>query len=465
MRRSIQGWRANTFLALEHPQFRILFAGTLFATLAYMMMFVAQSVVSFDLGGTNSAVGLVSMGTGISMLIGSPWGGVIADRVNRKHLIVWGQGAGAVMLALTGVLLLLDLVNLPLMFILTLILGATFVFMGPARNAFTADIVGPRLIGNAVALNQLAHSWGMPVAPMIAALLLESAVGGGGTYVVMGILVSVGVLSMAVMPNKGKPEQSGKRSPMQDLLDGVRYVAQRPPLRLMILLFMATVVIGFMFRVLTPALLEHHLDRQSTDMGLMMTVNGIASAVLAIGVAGLATSRWSWPLIFILMGVMGLGYLVMSQAQTYGVAVASMALLGPGLQGPTLLLQAKIVMNTESAYLGRVTAFTMMSWGLSSVSGGPAGIIADWLGEREVLTGVALGTFVVVGIGILGWLAIRKYETRAPKIRLTPETDIRGAQLAVAEDANGEGVVAAPMMPPPPMLRPVALMSGQKLRN
>lgn len=455
MRRSISGWRANTFLALQHPQFKILFAGTLFATLAYMMMFVAMSVVSYDLGGTNSAVGLVTMGTGISMLIGSPWGGVIADRVNRKHLIVFGQGAGAVMLALTGVLLLLDLVNLPLMFLLTLILGATFVFMGPARNAFTADIVGPRLIGNAVALNQLAHSWGMPVAPMIAALLLESSVGGGGTYIVMGALVSIGVLSMVVMPNKGTPQQSVKRSPLADLIDGVRYVRQRPQLRLMLLLFMATVVIGFMFRVLTPALLEQHLDRESTDMGLMMTVNGIASAILAIGVAGMATSRWSWPVIFVLIGVMGIGYLVMSQAQTYGVAIASMALLGPGLQGPTLLLQAKIVMNTESAYLGRVTAFTMMSWGISSVSGGPAGFIADWLGEREVLTGVALSTFVVVVLGILGWLAIRKHEAGRPRVRLTPDTDIRGAQLAPIASA----------MPPPPMLRPVALMSGQKLDN
>ena len=459
MRRSISGWKSNTFLALEHPQFRILFGGTLFAMLAYMMMFVAMSVVAYDLGGTNSAVGLVSMGTGISMLIGSPWGGVIADRVNRKRLIILGQGSGAVMLALTGVLLLLDLVSLPLMFILTLILGATFVFMGPARNAFTADIVGPRLIGNAVSLNMLAHSWGQPVAPMIAAVLLESAAGGGGTYVVMGVLVSIGVLSMVVMPNTGKPQQSERRSPMSDLLDGVRYVTQRPPLRLMLLLFMATVVIGFMFRVLTPALLEQHLDRASTDMGLMMTVFGISSAVVAVVIAGLATTRWAWPLTFVLMAVMGLGYLVMSQAQSYGAAVASMILLGPGLQGPTLLLQAKIVMTTESAYLGRVTAFTMMAYGISSVGGGPAGVVADWLGEREVLAGVALLTFVVVGLGVLGWLAIRKHEAALPQIRLTPETDIRGAQRVSNSEAS------APTMPPPPMLRSVALMSGQKIDN
>jgi len=65
-------------------------------------------------------------------------------------------------------------------------------------------------------------------------------------------------------------------------------------------------------------------------------------------------------------------------------------------------------------------------------------------------------TFVVVGLGVLGWLAIRKHEAQLPAIRLTPATDIRGAQVA----SNGEG--SAPTMPPPPMLRPVALMSGQK---
>jgi hypothetical protein len=104
-----------------------------------------------------------------------------------------------------------------------------------------------------------------------------------------------------------------------------------------------------------------------------------------------------------------------------------------------------------------VTAFTMMSWGISSVSGGPAGIVADLLGEREVLTGVGLVTFLVVALGVFGWLAIRKYEARAPQVRLTPETDIRGAQLATSDSGNGAGIM------PPPLLRPVGLMSGQKL--
>ena len=222
----------------------------------------------------------------------------------------------------------------------------------------------------------------------------------------------------------------------------------------MLLLFASTVVLGFMFRVLTPALLVLHLDRSATDMGLMMLVNGLAAAAVALLVAGLATSRWSWPLILSLMCLMGLGYLVMSQAQTYGAAVASMALLGPGLQGPVLLLQAKIVMSTEPAYLGRVTAFTMMSFGLSSLLGMPAGIAADALGEREVLTGVGLLTFVIVALGVLGWMTWgRSSSAIIPDLATTP--DLRGAALPAAVGA----------LPPPVGLRPTALMSAQKSRN
>ena len=454
MRRIFSSWSGRTFEALSHRHFRILFAGTLFATTAYMMMFVAMSIVAFDLGGTNTAVGFVGMGTGISMLLGGPIGGAVADRVNRKRLIVIGQGAGAAILVLTGALLALDVLTLPLFFLLTLVLGATFVFMGPARNAFTRDIVGPRLIGNAVALNQLAHTWGQPFAPLIAAVLIDSAVGGGGTYIAMGSLVSIGVVTMALMPDRQAPDDGPKRSLVSDLAAGARYVFQRPDLRLMLLLFASTVVLGFMFRVLTPALLVLHLDRSATDMGLMMLVNGLAAAAVALLVAGLATSRWSWPLILSLMCLMGLGYLVMSQAQTYGAAVASMALLGPGLQGPVLLLQAKIVMSTEPAYLGRVTAFSMMSFGLSSLLGMPAGIAADALGEREVLTGVGLLTFVIVALGVVGWMAWgRNSSAIAPDLATTP--DLRGAALPAAVGA----------LPPPVGLRPTALMSAQKSDN
>ncbi len=461
MARSIaafETWRQNTFAAMSDGHFRILFMGTLFATFAYMMMFLAMSVVSYDLSGTNTAVGVIGTGVGISMLL-APFGGVIADRMNRKWVIVIGQGGGAAMLAITGVLLLLGQMTLPLMFVLMLGLGFTFVVMGPARNAFTADLVGPNLIGNAIVLNQLSSTIGQPFSPFIAALLLESAVGSGGTYVVMGALVAVGVFTVAVMPNRrrqgdaqtGTGEAAQRRGVLADIVDGGRYVWRRRSLRLMLLMFVSTVVIGFLFRILTPAFLDQHLDRPTTDMGQLFLVNGIAAAIISFVVAGLATTRWAWPITLLLVASLGVGYLVLAASQTFGQAMIAMAILGPGLQGPVMILQARIMMNTESAYYGRVMAFTMMAWGVQMVFAGPAGVLADAIGEREVFAIMGIAGFAVAVLGTFGWLAIRKDDHPV----------LPSAPAPVA--ANGIGSETSPMMPPPPMLRTVALMSGQKI--
>jgi len=462
MARSISAfssWRQHTFAALNDRHFRVLFAGTMFATFGYMMMMMVMAIVAYDLSGNNTAVGLIGSGVGLAMLL-APFGGVIADRVNRKWLIVVGQGGGAAMLILTGLLLAFNAMSLPLMFVLMMILGFTFVVMGPARNAFTADLVGPRLIGNAVVLNQLAHTWGAPFSPFIAAIVYDSFMGAGGTYILMGALVSLGVLTMAIMPNRGRIARRSEttdgpiQSVLRDIADGARYVWRRPSLRLMLAVFVSAVVIGFLFRTLVPALLEQHLGHASTDMGPLLLVYGLSSALVSLFVAGAATTRWAWPVILSMIALMGVGYLILSQAQSYGGAMVAMALLGPGMQGPVMILQARMMMHTESAYYGRVMSFTMMSWGVQMLCGLPAGVLADMLGEREVLAGTGLLSFAVAAAATFGWLAIRKQDR--PPLPAMP---------ALAGETNGGGAVAVSAMPPPPMLRPVALMSGQKVDN
>ncbi len=413
-----RSWASSTFESLSNPQFRVLWAGSLISTLAYMMMFVVQSVVAFDLAGTNSAVGLVMLGVGISMVVVSQFGGVIADRMNRRQLIIVGQGLGALMLFLTGALLVAELLTLELLILLTLLLGLSFAFMGPARQAFVGEIVGPKLLPNAVALSQLAHSFGQPFSPMVAGLLLETFVGAGGTYILMASLVTVGVLSVAMIRPPERERSSIQRSVVTELKEGLNHVRQNPRLRLLLILFISIVVLGFVFRVLLPALLERHLDREPTEIGLLLLVNGAAAAVVSLFLAGVVGSRWAWPILFLLTAVMGLGYLLLSQAQTLNAALLAMLLLGPGLQGPLLIAQSQIMMHTEPAYYGRVMALTMMAFGLQAVFGFPIGALADSIGEREVLLLLGFATFVVAGLGLGAWLAMRRQFEEGPGMEM-----------------------------------------------
>ena len=323
----VRNWASTTFAALRQRDFRILWIGSLFATLAFMMMFVAQSVVAFELAGTNTAVGVVSLGVGISMLLVGPFGGVTADRVSKRTLIVLGQGASAVLFVVTGVLIMTDALNLLMLVLITAVMGLGFAFMGPARQAYVAEIVGPKLLPSAVALSQLGHGGGQVLAPLFAGIMLgTAAIGAGGAYLVMGALVFIGVASIGFLPPSGGTPPHIRGSLLGDLGAGLHHVRSRPTLRLVLLMFVAVVVLGFTFRIVLPALLERDLDRAPTDIGLLFSVNAIAGFVVSLGLAGLVGTRWAWPALFVLATLLALGYFALRRGADLR--------LRPALDGP-----------------------------------------------------------------------------------------------------------------------------------
>ncbi len=430
-----------------------------------MMMMFTMGIVAEQLSGTNAAVGTIAFAIGLSMFFLSPFGGVVADRINRKWLIVLGQGAGAAILALVGLLLVAGVLTLPLFFVLSLVLGVTFVFMSPARQAFTADIVGPRLVANAIVLSQMAHLWGQPFSPFVASILVKTSFGAGGTYITMAVLVFIGVATVALMRyRRPQPEAAAQaaaapaRSVRRDIAGGALYIWRRPQLRFMMALLLATIVVGSVFRIVLPRYMIEVLDRPAADQGLLLLVYGLGAAAAGLIIAGLATSRWAWPVLLGMIALMGLGHFVMAGAGAYGHAAVALGIMGPGLQGPMMLLTANIMTHTEPAYYGRVMSFTMMGWGMQMLIGLPVGVVADLLGEREVMGILGLLSLVIAVGGVLGWLALIR-RAPAPAVALAETPDLRGAARPAsrANGANGAGG-----LPAPDRLRPVALMSGQK---
>ena len=437
-----------------------------------MMMMFTMGIVAEQLSGTNAAVGTIAFAIGLSMFFLSPFGGVVADRINRKWLIVLGQGAGAAILALVGLLLVAGVLTLPLFFVLSLVLGVTFVFMSPARQAFTADIVGPRLVANAIVLSQMAHLWGQPFSPFVASILVKTSLGAGGTYITMAVLVFIGVATVALMryrrPQPEAAEQAAAapaRSVRRDIAGGALYIWRRPQLRFMMALLLATIVVGSVFRIVLPRYMIEVLDRPAADQGLLLLVYGLGAAAAGLIIAGLATSRWAWPVLLGMIALMGLGHFVMAGAGAYGHAAVALGIMGPGLQGPMMLLTANIMTHTEPAYYGRVMSFTMMGWGMQMLIGLPVGVVADLLGEREVMGILGLLSLVIAAGGALGWLALIR-RAPAPAVKLAETPDLRGAALPASNGASklsgATGANGAGGLPAPDRLRPVALMSGQK---
>ena len=447
-------WFNNTFEALAVSQYRTLWFGSLFATLAFMMSFTVQAVVAFQLEGNNAAVGLVQLGLGLSMLLLGPFGGVIADRASKKPLVFVGQLVVAGSLVATGFLLVAGQMNILWLTLLTAVMGLSFAFVGPARQAWVGELVEPRLLPNAVALSQLSMNISRVVAPFLAGAMLGSAaIGAGGTYIFMGSLFLIVLVSIKFLPRTKSRPKSERRAVRTELFAGFQYVASHKTIRLLMVMFAAVVVLGFTFQVLLPALLERHFDREPTDIGLILTVNAVAALAVAVMLAGIVASKWALPAMLGAGVLLGGGFLALSVVPSFELALVTMLLVGPGLSGFMLVNNALIMANTAPEYFGRVMSLTMLAFGLSSVFALPIGLLADQVGERETLAVAGLAVLGVVALGAVAFISLAREgalsrprsvsQPAVPRIAVRPLDITRPHGVAIMADQKRGATILA----------------------
>ena len=370
--------------------------------LAYMMQWTVMGVVAFELAGTNTAVGLVQLGLGLSMLILGPFGGVFADRVSKKPLVIWGETIIGVSFFVTGVMILTGTLTLLWLTLLTAVMGVVYAFLGPALQAWVGEVVPKAILPNAVALNQLASSANRVLGPFLAGLMLGSAlIGSGGAYLFMGALFVMVVLTIFRLPATMPKPDAERRTVSVELMQGVRYVMRNPVIRTLMLLYMIVVAVGFMWQVALPAFLERHLDRSPTDVGLIFTINAISSLVAIVPLTAIVGTRWAWPAMFACIGLLGIGFFILAIASTFTMTVVATLALGPGMSGFILLNNTLTMANTDAGFFGRVMSLTMLAWGFQAATALPFGMLADVFGEREMLW--SLGALLLVIAFVFGW--------------------------------------------------------------
>jgi MFS family permease len=403
----------DVFAALSIRNFAVLWAGSLTSFTAFFMSTVVQSIVAFELTGRNSAVGVVLLGQGLSSLLLGPLGGAYADRVSKKAVSLACQSVIMLVFFGTGLLIAFDRVELYHLFLGSLLVGAMFAFMGPARQAWVVELVGEDLRANAVALNQVALNASRVVAPGIAGGMVAIAlIGAEGAYFTMAALYLVVVISVMTLPASRSSDPSAReRSVFGDMIAGWRYVVRQPRLRMMILLFYAMIMLGLSSTTAFPGLLENELGRNVEDIGVMSSVSAVGGLVASLLVAPIAGSRRALP-VYAAGGLLtGLALVLTGLTPTFLLVFGPMFLMGVGTGAFSTLNSAVIVTESEPRYYGRVISLTSMAFGAFMLAALPVGFAADTFGERATL--VSLGLLIVLCVAILAPMIARATPARA----------------------------------------------------
>ena len=469
--RQLQG----TFAAFVVRDFRFMWGGSLLSVTAFMTSFSLIPSVAYELTGSYAAAGIAMLGSGVSQTLLGPIGGVIADRYRKKPLVMVGQAMPGILLGALGTLIVTDLISVPLLVVATLVMGAGFSLMGPARQAWTGFIVPRRLLPNAVALQQMSMNTGQVLGPMLISLFaLVMALEGRNTgilFLVVASFFAIVVPMTASIRTEGPATPVEKRRALRvELAEGFNYLRRNPRLRILWLYFLLIVACGWGFQTLLPGVLDQEFGRAPTDVGPTFMIFGVASLVVNVLLAGAVSGRWAWHLLMIMGVVMAIGFWLVAIAPSYGAFLILGAVLGAGRSGTMLINQSLMMANTKPDYFGRVMSFAMMAFGFQALFGPVWGAVADVIGGPETMAMIGMIAAGATVIMLIGWLRTRHLplevgtaaESMGPRQAPTVQRPAPG--IASANGANGTTGV-----PPEPVfvaqLAPVVLMDPQKAQR
>jgi MFS family permease len=404
-----------TFRAMSVRNYRLYFVGQLISMTGTWMQTIAQAWLVFQLTGSGVALGVTTALQFTPMLLGGAWGGVVADRVDKRRLLVGTQVAGGLLALVLGTITAFGVVQLWMIYGLALALGAVNAIDNPARRALVGEMVGTEHLSNAVSLSSAMFTSARVVGPALAGLIIAS-IGTSWCFFINGLSFGAAVVAFMMMRRdefyavEPVPKRKGQ------LREGLRYAWTTPALRLPLVLTAVIGTLAWNFQVVLPLLAERTFGGDAGTFGTMYALMSVGSVVGA-----LVTARQTQATRGFLLGAAlayGASLVVAGAAPTLAVELLLLLAVGAAGIGFTAMANGVLQQETTPEMRGRVMALFSVAFLGSTPIGGPiVGWVSQELGPRAGLWLGGLATLVVTAAAIAG---IRRRRELPPPVFASP---------------------------------------------
>jgi len=428
------------FRSLSLFNYRLWFIGALVSNVGTWMQRTAQDwIVLTELTDHDAvAVGItMALQFGPQLLL-LPVSGLIADRVDRRKLLMLTQSLMALLGLGLGLIMLLGVAELWQVYGFALGLGIVSAIDAPARQAFVSELVSDRSIPNAVALNSASFNGARLIGPALAGILI-AVVGAGWVFMinVATFVVMLAALKM-IRTSELQPSPRAARERGQ-IRAGFRYVASRPDIVVILVIVFLVGTFGLNFAIFTATMATVEFGRGASEYGAL-------SSILAIGsVAGaLMAARRDRPRMGVaILAAIAFGFACLVAGLMPGYWSFAVSLIAVGFCSMTLLTSANAYVQTTTVPVlrGRVMAVYMAILAGGTPVGAPlVGWVSNQYGPRWAL-GVAAVSGILAGLIALAWMVVSRHlrlrfdRTARPLFRLQHDGDRRD-EIATALAAD-----------------------------
>jgi MFS family permease len=415
---NIQASARRTFSSLSNPNYRKFFFGQTTSLVGTWMQTTAQSWLVFTLTHSATDIGFVVALQTLPVLLLGPYGGVIADRVDKRRLMIVLQSAMGVQAAILAVLSILHVVTYLDVCILAIVLGLNNCFENPSRQAFVLEMVGPENLRNAVSLNSTMNNVARAVGPAVAGLIIAAA--GEGWCFALNAASFIAVVASLVAMDRSTlhPSVPTVRAKGQ-LREGFRYVARTPGLAIPLVMMGLVGMLAYEFQVTLPIVAGTVFHGSSAVYGVLMASMGIGAVIGGLWTA----ARGKTGVRAMIRASLIFGAFMCFAALSPVLAVELIALAFVGFASVSFLSMANstLQLSTDPQMRGRVMALWAVAFLGSTPIGGPViGWITSEFGARVGLGVGAISCVVAAGIG---YLAMRHLRARDAVLRETQQVE------------------------------------------
>jgi MFS family permease len=408
----------RTFESFKSANFRWYFISMLGVFGAMNSQMIAKGVLTYDLTGSFAALGTLALANAIPGLALSLHGGVIADRLPKKRIQQVGNALNALNTLSIVLILLAGVMRWEYMIVNAAIQGVIQALMMPARQSMIPDIVYPRQVMNAVALNNAGMNLSRLMVPAGIGALMEvtdyfwAFVAITGFYIFSTItLVRVPSKPIEIPPEErvqvqmsgramgghGAGAARGKGSAgFGDLIDGAKYIVRDRTIRTILVVNFLMVLFSMPYMQMLPGFVKDVLKGGPGLQGLLTSVTGVGSLASALVIASLPSRRRG--MIFIVGSlVLGIALIAFSWSTSVAITLPVMLFIGVGQSVRMALSNVLVQAYTEDQYRGRVMSIYMMEMSLVQVGVFAVGIASEIIGVQWAL-GLCSAALVVLSI-------------------------------------------------------------------
>jgi MFS family permease len=416
------GATRTTFAALAIPNYRRYVRGQAVSLAGTWMQMTAQAWLVLTLTHSAAKLGLVVALQTLPVLLLAPYGGVVADRVDKRRLMVALQIAMGVQALTLGLLTVMGDVRLWEIGALAVLLGLNNAFENPARQSFMLEMVGAEDLRNAVSLNSVLVNVARVVGPALAGVLIATV--GEGVCFLLNAASFVPVVASLLRLDRSalRPSPPAPRAPGQ-LREGLRYVARTPELAVPLAMMALVGCLAYEFQVSLPVMARQGLHAGATGYGFMTAAMGVGAVAGGLLVA--ARGRTGLPTLVAAATGFGVVLALAAVAPTMGVELVALALTGWASISFMSTGNSTLQLTAEPMMRGRVMSLWFVAFQGSTPIGGP---IVGWvMVQAGARAGLWVGAVTCLLAALMGLSAMRRSRrspgaarSRAPEHRAEP---------------------------------------------